>query len=62
MSCVTMMTVMPLQRFTSLMRLYSSPVATGSSPVTGSSSSRSLRVAHRARASSTRCCWPPESA
>ena len=35
-------------------------VMMGSRPVTGSSRRSSFFMAQRARASSTRCCWPPE--
>ena len=55
------MTVMPSSRLSLSINSYISAVTLGSSPDTGSSSKSIFRVAHRALASSTRCCWPPDS-
>src|SRR5690606_11291133 len=60
-SCVTNTTVFSRSRCRRIVSCCSSARTMGSTAPNGSSMSRMLGSAARARATPTRCCWPPES-
>ncbi len=60
-SCVTSTVVMPSSRCTARMVRRSSSRILASSAPKGSSSSSTCGLCASARATATRCCWPPES-
>ena len=60
-SCVTSIVVMPTARWISRIARRSSSRIFASSAPNGSSSSSTRGSCASARASATRCCWPPES-